>query len=134
MSQLSVLVGGSDRSELIAFNEEEEAHVLKSWNTMKKDVVTLGLKFFLRLQDLLCWRLKEVVLDMWSAEKKTAWTGGDQSLEHLSEFYELCFKEDMLPSRFACLYSKLKFFASKMCIDRYGAGSDTAAVQDIDWH
>ncbi|KAI0493795.1 hypothetical protein KFK09_023920 [Dendrobium nobile] len=33
----------------------------------------------------------------------------------------------------ACLYFKLKFFASEMCIDGYGAGTHTAAVQDIDW-
>ncbi|KAI0498623.1 hypothetical protein KFK09_019513 [Dendrobium nobile] len=34
----------------------------------------------------------------------------------------------------AYLYSKLKFFASEMCIDRYGARSHTVAVQDIDWY
>ncbi|KAH0470363.1 hypothetical protein IEQ34_000086 [Dendrobium chrysotoxum] len=38
-----------DRTELIAFSEEEEAHALKSWNVMKKDVATLGLKFFIRI-------------------------------------------------------------------------------------
>ncbi|PKU63179.1 Non-symbiotic hemoglobin 2 [Dendrobium catenatum] len=48
MNQLSIFVGGSNGSELIDFSEEEEALVLKSWNTMKKDVATLGLKFFLR--------------------------------------------------------------------------------------
>ncbi|KAI0519656.1 hypothetical protein KFK09_007110 [Dendrobium nobile] len=35
--------------------------------------------------------------------------GGDQS-KHLSEFFELCFEENMLPRRVACFYSKLKFF------------------------
>ncbi|KAH0459561.1 hypothetical protein IEQ34_012375 [Dendrobium chrysotoxum] len=52
MSQLSVGVVGSDGSELIAFSEEEEALVLKSWNAMKKDVATLGLKFFLRIFEI----------------------------------------------------------------------------------
>ncbi|KAH0460977.1 hypothetical protein IEQ34_008552 [Dendrobium chrysotoxum] len=44
MSQLSILVSGSD--------SEEEAHVLKLWNAMKKDVATLGLKFFLRIFEI----------------------------------------------------------------------------------
>ncbi|KAI0522440.1 hypothetical protein KFK09_004819 [Dendrobium nobile] len=52
MSQLSIIVSSSDGSELIAFSEEEEALVLKSWNTMKKDVATLGLKFFLRIFEI----------------------------------------------------------------------------------
>ncbi|KAI0488481.1 hypothetical protein KFK09_028314 [Dendrobium nobile] len=55
MSQLSVVVSGSDGSELIAFSEEEEALVFKSWNTMKKDVATLCLKFFLRYLRLHPW-------------------------------------------------------------------------------
>jgi len=28
--------------------------------------------------------------------------------------------------------SKLRFFATEMCIDGYGAGSHNAAIQDID--
>ncbi|KAI0524553.1 hypothetical protein KFK09_003927 [Dendrobium nobile] len=59
--------------------------------------------------------------------------GGDQLVEHLLEIYELCFEEDMLLSRVAGLYSKLRFFATEMCIDGYGAESHKAAIQDIDW-
>lgn len=34
--------------EVRAFTEEQEALVLKSWNSMKKNAAELGLKFFLR--------------------------------------------------------------------------------------
>ncbi|KAH0460858.1 hypothetical protein IEQ34_008433 [Dendrobium chrysotoxum] len=48
MSQLFVLVGDSE-VRIDSLQRRRKAHVLKSWNTMKKDVATLGLKFFLRL-------------------------------------------------------------------------------------
>ncbi|PKU72709.1 Non-symbiotic hemoglobin [Dendrobium catenatum] len=51
-SNLEKTINGLDGSELIAFSEEEEALMLKSWNTMKKDIATLGLKFLLRMFEI----------------------------------------------------------------------------------
>jgi hypothetical protein len=36
------------RLEVSAFGEEQEALMVKSWNSMKKNAGELGLKFFLR--------------------------------------------------------------------------------------
>ncbi|XP_030450218.1 hemoglobin-2-like [Syzygium oleosum] len=38
--------------EVRAFTEEQEALVLKSWNSMKKNAAELGLKFFLRVFEI----------------------------------------------------------------------------------
>ena len=40
------------RLEVKAFTEEQEALVVKSWNSMKKNAGELGLKFFLRIFDI----------------------------------------------------------------------------------
>ncbi|KAK8935349.1 Non-symbiotic hemoglobin 2 [Platanthera zijinensis] len=39
-------------SHSVAFSEEEEALVVKSWNAMKKDAANLSLKFFLRIFEI----------------------------------------------------------------------------------
>ncbi|KAK9287018.1 hypothetical protein L1049_015426 [Liquidambar formosana] len=42
----------SGRLEVRAFSEEQEALVIKSWNSMKKNAGELGLKFFLRVFEI----------------------------------------------------------------------------------
>ena len=39
------------RLEVGGFTEEQEALVVKSWNSMRKNAGELGVKFFLRLPD-----------------------------------------------------------------------------------
>ena len=43
------------RLEVRAFTEEQEALVVKSWNSMKKNAGELGLKFSLRLSFFSIW-------------------------------------------------------------------------------
>ncbi|KAL7246766.1 hypothetical protein ACSBR2_001799 [Camellia fascicularis] len=45
-------VESNARLEVKAFTEEQEALVVKSWNSMKKNAGELGLKFFLRIFDI----------------------------------------------------------------------------------
>ncbi|GFY95072.1 Non-symbiotic hemoglobin like [Actinidia chinensis var. chinensis] len=47
-----VLTRGGEKCEKLEFTEEQEALVVKSWNSMKKNAAELGLKFFLKIFEI----------------------------------------------------------------------------------